>query len=169
MLNIDELDLGDWPIDESYLVEIGRIAVLWSKLENFVKNSAANFAGLDNLENTKMYVVFSSNSFCENVELIEKLCALQLPATPNIKNYAQVINALYQAEVLKNRYLKGLLRPNQVDNSVELIFDDEQCPGEVSIVSCDKSSLNEAALEIDKAQFDLYKLVCALERPSRKV
>ena len=169
MVNIEKLNFGDWPVDERYLVELGRIAIVWGKLEAFVQNSVANFAGLENLEDRKLYTVFSANSFDDNVALIERLCALQLSTEPNIKNYPQVLEQLKQSQRLKLRFLNGSIRPNPVNDEVEVLVADEAEVATLNTETITVTDLKKAVLAIDQAQFELYKLVCALERPSRKV
>jgi hypothetical protein len=169
MVDIETLNFGDWPVDERYLVELGRMAIVWGKLEVFVQNSVANFAGLENLEDNKLYTVFSANSYDDNVALIEKLCALQLSAEPNIKNYPQVLEQLKRSQQLKLRFLNGSIRPNPANNDVEIIVADDAEVATLKVETITVTDLKKAVLAIDQAQYELYKLVCALERPSRKV
>ena len=167
--DIKHLDIDGWPLPNDYLVEVGRIALLWARLEKFVSNAVANFVGFENLADPKAYIVFTSPSFERNLELLEKLCALLSPTTPNLVGYETVLRDLRAAREAANLYIKGGMTPNPGDGSVEIDFSDPLDPSAATVKTVTIADLRDAIMCIDEAQHALYKLVIAIERPDRRI
>lgn len=168
-IDVETLNLKDWPAPEAYLVEVGRIALVWRRLETFVCNSVANLAGLENLEDPKMYSVFADRNFQENLALLERLCQQQLPQMPNLSSYQSVLEKLSRAELDKNYYMNGSMRSDQIEGGVEMTVWADELTGKTTSVPVRLSELKKVVLSLDDAQHELYKLVCALDRPGRRV
>ena len=158
---------GDWPLPEPYLQELGRLGLLWARLETFVCNSVANLAGVQNLEEPRWYVIFTSRSFDENLQLLARLCEQQLEALPNLAPYPDVVAGLKQAQTAKVFYLNGSMRPSAYGDAVEISRVVNELTGELVHEIVQVSDISKAVLMVDQAQHDLYKLICAMERPSR--
>lgn len=168
-IDVETLDLGDWPVAQEYLVEVGRIALVWSRLKTFVCNSVANLAGLENLEDPRMYSVFTARSYGDNLDLLERLCFQQIDQSPNLTGYEAVMRKLRQAQIDKEFYLGGSMKPNPVNDEVEMTVLVDQISNQTTTVKLELNELKAAVLKIDDAQHELYKLVCGLERPGREV
>jgi len=49
-----KIDFSGWPIPDNYLVEIGRVALLWAALENLLNLCLGKLAGFDNALNRNL-------------------------------------------------------------------------------------------------------------------
>jgi hypothetical protein len=44
---IEDLDLSGWPISDEYLLEVGRVTVVWAELESLLNMCVGKLAGFD--------------------------------------------------------------------------------------------------------------------------
>jgi hypothetical protein len=166
-IDIEKMDLSGWPLPDDYLAELGRIALLWGRLENLLRNVIANLSGLENLTDPRFYVVFNQPTFEENTELLNKLCEQLLPGAPNLKRYPQIIDQLKLAKRQRDLYLGGGMSPNPGNGDIEM--DVINVLGQVEEVSrkIEIADLKRVIMQIDDVQHALYNLVVGLERPDR--
>ncbi len=61
------------------------------------------------------------------------------------------------------------MRPDQIEGGVEMIVRADELAGKSTRVAVTLNELKHVVLNLDDAQHELYKLVCAIERPRRKV
>lgn len=164
---VGQLDLSGWPVPDEYLVEIGRIALVWAGLEDFLYSCIGKLAGYEDLSDPRVLTIVSHADFDSNLKLLEKLCAQLLSSHRNLAPYPDVISALRDAESNKDMYLHGKMAPNPGTGIVEVEITDivdgvlQRQDRAVTI-----GQLREVLLEIDEAQHQLYKLTLAVEHIS---
>lgn len=157
------LNLNDWPLPDPYLAAVGRITLLWERLQQLLSLANANLTGFGNLGDQRVDTVFSRGPFTERLALLEDLCAAILPAHPGLASYRGTADMLREADALRRQYLEGALAPSPADGRVEMAVDvnGKRQTREVSV-----AELAQAAIVIDAAQHALYKLVMAMSKPS---
>jgi hypothetical protein len=167
--DLTTLNIDGWPLPNDYLVEVGRIALMWARLETLVMNSVANFSGLENLADPRNFIVYSRPNFGENIQLLEALCDHLLPTNPNLHGYQQVLDQLRDAQGAMALYTRGGMNPNPGTGAVEMDLPDPASPGRTLSRQVQIADLRRAMMVIDEAQHALYKLLTAIERPDRKI
>ncbi len=161
-----KLDLSGWPLPDEYLAEIGRITLLWARLEKLLATAVANLAGFGNLADPRIYIVFTRPDFQHNLGLLQELCDHLAPRNPRMQDYPQVIALLAAAALSRARYTGGGLATNPGDGRVELDVARAGDRFNLTTVPVAVTDLQQVAVEIDAAQHALYKLVMTLEQPA---
>ena len=59
--NFADLNFDDWPVPNDYLVEIGRLALLWARLETYIGTTIAVLAGHGDLTDARAYIQLAAN------------------------------------------------------------------------------------------------------------
>jgi hypothetical protein len=165
--NSADLNFDDWPVPNDYLVEIGRLALLWARLETYVGTTIAVLAGHGDLTDARAYILFTHHSFEQNLQLLAKLCAQLVAGTPNLKAYPQVIEKLEAAKQERDRLINGSMAPNPGNGEIEM---EVIAVKEKLTTRCQKVELADfkrAVLLLDDAQHSLYELIIAVERADR--
>lgn len=163
---IDKLDFSGWPLPDEYLAEVGRITLLWARLEKLLETAVANLAGFNNLSDPRVYIVFTHPGFSQNLALLKELCKHLAPSNPGMRDYQLVIDQLTAAEVSRDRFTSGALGTNQGDGRVEMTVAAESNRFDMITVDVSIADLQQVAVAIDAAQHALYKLVMTLEKPA---
>ncbi|MDP3000061.1 MAG: hypothetical protein Q8N47_21425 [Bryobacterales bacterium] len=70
---VRKLDFAGWPLLEEYLVEIGRVAVLWSGLEGFLGICIGKLAGFNELTDPKPFILVNHTSFPQRLDILSTL------------------------------------------------------------------------------------------------
>ncbi|MET0379085.1 MAG: hypothetical protein ABW049_08855 [Spongiibacteraceae bacterium] len=166
-IDIDKLDLEGWPLPDDYLIEVGRLALVWGRLENLLRNVVANLAGLENLSDPRLFLVFNHPDFEHNVELLRQLCKQLAPGTPNLKHYPELVAQLLAVKKIRDTYLNGAMSPNPGNGEIEMDVPAEHNPAEIITRKVQVVDLRCAMMAIDDVQHEVYNLVVGLERPDR--
>jgi hypothetical protein len=56
------LNFAEWPLPDSYLVELGRVAALWTTLEGLLNLCISKLAGFD-MNDPKAFILTTHSSF----------------------------------------------------------------------------------------------------------
>src|SRR5690554_2390557 len=118
--NVEKLNFSGWPVADDYLVEVGRIALVWAGLEDFLYTCVGKLASYEELSDPRILTVFSHADFDSNLALLDKLCVQLLPEHPNLGPYPEVITILRSARRTKDVYLHGKMAPNPGTGVVEI-------------------------------------------------
>jgi|SRR5690606_4122235 len=168
-INAETIDLSGWPLPDAYLIEVGRLALMWSRLENLLRNTVANLAGLENLSDPRLFTVFKFSDFERDVQLLEQLCAQQAANAPNLKRYPALAAELRAARQAYALYIHGGMTPNPGDGEIEMDMPRADHPKRTETRRISVVDIRRAVLLIDETQHSLYNMVAALERPDRIV
>jgi hypothetical protein len=139
-----KLNFSGWPLPDNYLVEVGRVALLWASLENFLNLCVAKLAGFDNALDERAYILLTHSSFPQRLDGFAALCDLLQGEFPDLQGYAKVVAKLKAAQKTRNRFMHYSMALDEESGRVEI---------------------KRASIEIDEAQRALYKLVLRRELP----
>lgn len=162
-----DLNFDGWPVPDEYLVEIGRLALLWARLETYLATTIAVLAGHGDPTDARAYVLFNHHSFEQNLQLLAKLCSHLVYSTPNLKAYPDVIAKLGVAKQERDRLINGSMAPNPGNGAIEMEVIAVEDKLTNSCQQVELADFKRAVLLLDDAQHSLYELIIAVERADR--
>jgi hypothetical protein len=109
---IEALPFDGWPLPDSYLVEIGRITVLWSSLETFLNLCIGKLAGFADGD-PKPFILVNHSSFPQRLDMLGALCEHLAPDYPTLADYKAVLGALRSAQKERNKFAHHSLGPDE--------------------------------------------------------
>ena len=104
-----------WPIHNDYLIEIGRMAVLWGYLESAMEKYIAKLMGVDEFSDPRPAIVIAHMSFKQRQDALTSLCALQCEEHPHLADYRKVMDMIDKASKGRNKFVHGNLGRNPDD------------------------------------------------------
>jgi hypothetical protein len=81
---IRKLNFSDWPLPDNYLIEVGRVSVVWSALESFLNLCIGKLAGFSELEDPKPFILINHASFPQRLDMLGALCEQLVPEYPRL-------------------------------------------------------------------------------------
>ena len=156
---IARLDFSNWPLPDSYLIEIGRIASLWAGLESFLNLCIGKLAGFDVLKDQKPFALVTHATFPQKLDMLGSLCAHLVEEFPNLEKHKDVIASLRSAQKLRNNFMHYGMTMNEESGKVEMATSSARGTLKFSVEKVDLVDIRRAAMTIHEAQLALYKLV----------
>jgi len=95
---------GDWPIPQSLMVEIGRIASLWTVLESLVNFSLGRLSDVDPLE-PRQLILFEHLSFPQKLDILGALASAEENSKIDPQELSQALHLVKRAQSERNRFL----------------------------------------------------------------
>lgn len=160
-----KLNFSGWPLPDNYLVEVGRVALLWASLENFLNLCVAKLAGFDNALDERAYILLTHSSFPQRLDGFAALCDLLQGEFPNLQGYAKVVAKLKAAQKTRNRFMHYSMALDEETGRVEMPIGSARGSLKTKVETISVEDIKRASVEIDEAQRALYKLVLRRELP----
>ena len=158
---IERLPFDGWPVPDSYLVEIGRVTVLWSSLEGFLNLCLGKLAGFaDN--DPKPFVLVNHTSFPQRLDMLGALCEHLAPAHPSLADHRTVIGKLRTAQKERNKFAHHGLAPDE-KGQITMAVGSARGSIKTSIEPVTIADIRRAVMAVDEAFVALYKLVLQRE------
>src|SRR5580692_3829599 len=101
-IEIEALNFDGWPLPNSYLIELGRVAALWSSLVAFLNLCLGKLAGFNDRGDPKPFILVIHSSFPQRLDMLGALCEHLAPAFSNLATYKTTIAALRAAQRERN-------------------------------------------------------------------
>ena len=156
---IKNINLCNWPLDESILAELGRISALWSILEQTMNLCIGKLAGFDVMGDPKSYILVNHSSFPQKLDMIEALCNEMADAYPHLKPHKLAIGKLNTAKNLRNQYLHNVINVNSDTGQMEIAIGSARGKLKVGTKKIAKEDIRQASVAIHDAQRELWKLI----------
>jgi len=157
-MDILRIDFTDWPLPESYLLELGRVAALWVHLESLLNLCICKLAGFDNLDDPEAFSLVNNKSFSQRIDIFSALCEQSFQKFPNPNEYKGAVYRLLEAQKLSNDFMRYGLVGNPKSGSVEM----EKGTAKVEVGIFD---LRRAHMHIHMGYRELYKLELTQDTP----
>ena len=156
---IGKLNLSGWPLPDEYLIELGRISVVWAGLETFLNLFIGKLAGFNELADPKPFILVNHSSFPQKLDMLGALCEQLVSDHPHLANYKDVISRLSLAQKLRNKFAHHSMALNSQTRKVEMAVGSARGSLKVSVEQFEIEDIRRATISIDEAQAALYKLV----------
>lgn len=157
---IEDLHFDGWPLPDNYLIEIGRVTVLWSSLETFLNLCIGKLAGFADGD-PKPFILVNHSSFPQRLDMLGALCEHLAPSYPALANYKLVLSALRAAQKERNKFAHHSLGPDGAGD-ISMAVGSARGNIKTSVEKVAIADLRRAVIAVDEAFAALYKLV--LER-----
>jgi|SRR3989344_4019289 len=160
-----KLNFNGWPLPDSYLLEIGRVAALWATLESFLNLCIGKLAGFNDLNDPKAFILVTHSSFPQRLDILSALCEQLVQEFPNLSGYEAAVQRLRQAQRLRNDFMHYGMSENPESGQVEMAKGTARGTLKVGVEKVAIADLRRASMAIHEAQLALYKLVLRQEIP----
>jgi hypothetical protein len=106
MTSIESEDprFGDWPIPQSLLIEIGRIASLWTVLESLINFALGRLSGVDPLEPSQV-ILFEHLNMPQKLDILGALASADENSKIDPQELSEALRMVRRAQSERNRYL----------------------------------------------------------------
>lgn len=158
-----KLNFDGWPLPDSYLLEIGRVAALWATLESLLNLCIGKLAGFNDLKDPKAFILITHSSFPQRLDILSALCEQLVQEFSKLKGYEAVVQALKQAQKLRNDFMHYGMSENPESGQVEMAKGTARGKLKVGVEKVSVADLRRATMAIHEAQLMLYKLVLGVE------
>lgn len=155
---IENINFEGWPLPNEYLIEIGRVAMLWSSLDAFLNISIGKLAGF-NLSDPKYFILVNHSSFPQKLDMLGALCEHLAPDHLNLVNYQAVISKLRAAQKQRNKYMHNGMSFNPDTGKIEMPQGSARGKLKTNVDTIEIIDIKRAVIEIDEANIALYNLI----------
>src|SRR5271166_1201587 len=114
------LNFSGWPISDDYLIEIGRIAVVWANLEAFLNICLGKLAGFDEPLDYRIFILTTHASFPQRLDSFGALCEQLHSENPQLADYKKVVSAITAAQKTRNKFMHHSLSRNPDTGLMEM-------------------------------------------------
>jgi len=163
---VEALNFVGWPMQDSYLIEIGRISALWAGLEFFLNTCIGKLAGFDELNDPKPSILVYHSSFPQKLDILGSLCEHLLPDFPDLSEYSSVISKLRAAQKARNTYVHNSMVEDPKTGKMMMPTASFRGKVDAAVRPVSLGDIRRASVAIDDAQRALYKLVLRRDIPS---
>lgn len=85
---------------DEYLIELGRIAAIWSHLESCLTICFQKLTGFNDMSGPTAFIMLEHTSFPQRLDMLSSLCEHLCSSYPTLKGYQDVISSLRTAQRL---------------------------------------------------------------------
>ena len=163
---IEALQFSGWPLPDTYLVEIGRVTVLWSSLEGFLNMCLGKLAGFNEHADPKPFILVTHSSFPQRLDMLGALCEHLVPDFPHLADFKATITALRTAQRERNKWTHNGFGPGEVPGEVVMSSGSARGSVKTSVDTITVADIRRAAIAICEAMRVLYKLVLRRDLPA---
>ncbi len=155
----------NWPLPDSYLIELGRVSALWAALETLLNTCLGKLAGFNDVNDPTAFILITHTSFPQRLDMLGALCE-QLKAThTHLSDYKEVVSKLKAAQASRNRFAHNGVTFDPVTKVYFLPQGSARGKLKTSVSPITPSMIHEASKEVHLATLALYKLVLRREIP----
>jgi hypothetical protein len=154
---------NNWPIPDEYLLELGRMTVIWGSLETNVNLAISKFAGYEAVLDHRAVILVAHSNFQQRVHIIGALCESLEPSYPSLKDYKAVISKLGAAQSIRNKYAHNSMYKNDETGAIETSYATARGTLKLHLENVELRDLKEATAKIHEAACALYQLVTGKE------
>jgi hypothetical protein len=162
---IAALNFSGWPIPDDYLTEIGRIAVLWASLEEFLNICLGKLAGFAEPLDYRGFILITHSSFPQRLDSFGALCEQLHPEHPHLADYRKVVSEIKAAQATRNKFMHHGMSRNPDSGLVVMAVGSARGALKTKVEVISLEDIKRASIQIDEAQRALYKLVLRRDLP----
>lgn len=155
----------NWPVRDDYVLEVGRVALLWAGLENFLMTCIGKLAGFNKLLDERAYILLAHSTFPQRLDNLAALCALLKEEFPQLADYESVVSLLKTAQKARNRFVHNGPIFDEDSGKFHMPVGSARGSLKTRIDPISVEDVKRACVEIDEANRALYKLVLERDLP----
>lgn len=155
---VEKLNFDSWPLPDDYLVEIGRVTVLWSSLEAFLNICIGKLAGFKDGD-PKPFILVNHSSFPQRLDMLGALCEHLVSDYPFLANHKAITSSLRAAQKERNKFAHHGLGPGETAGEIVMAIGSARGSLKTSVEKVSIADIRRAVIAIDEAFAALYKLV----------
>jgi hypothetical protein len=155
---IENLNWSDWPLPDSYLIEVGRVTALWSSMESFLNMCIGKLSGFSE-DDPRWFILVNHSTFPQRLDMLAALCEHLLDKYPHLAEYKAAVSALRSAQKERNKFAHNGLGPGEKSGEIVMVTGSARGSLRTNIENIKIADVRRAAVSIDKAFRRLYKLV----------
>lgn len=162
VMSRDRLDasaLAGWPLPDQFLIELGRLTVLWAALESLLMLSLGKLAGFNDTDNPIPFILVAHASFPQRLDMLGALCEQHAPQHTHLAEYGDVLKLLRAAQKARNRFIHNGLVPSSETGQVEIAIGSARGSLKVSVAPVEPADIRKACKDVHEAQRALAYLV----------
>jgi hypothetical protein len=153
------LEFTGWPAPDEFLVEVGRIAVLWAGLESLLNICLGKLAGFNDRSDPKPFILIAHSSFPQRLDTLGALCEQVETEFPQLEGYKKVVSQLKAAQASRNRFMHHGFSYNPESKQMEMAVGSARGKLKMAVEPVTLEDIKRVSIEIDEANRALYKLV----------
>lgn len=161
---LGQLKLDGWPLSSEYLIEIGRVSILWAELEALLNVCVGKLAGFDH-EDQRWFVLVNHSSFPQRLDMLGSLCECLVHSYPSLRDYQEVVSALRSAQALRNKFMHHGMAVNPDTGKVEMAIGSARGSVKVAVTAVGLMDIRRAAIQVHDGMRALYRLVLGKSIP----
>lgn len=161
---LNALDLTGWPVPDEFLLELGRLAWLWSSLETLLPHCIGKLSRFE-LEDPTPFILLAHTNFPQRLDMLTSLCAALLSRHPTLADYPNVVTKLRTAQSLRNKFLHNGMVYDEDTKTATLAIATARGKFKSQIDPVTAMDVRRACLEVHDANRALYKLVFLRDNP----
>jgi hypothetical protein len=163
--DIDRISLKNWPMPDSYLLELGRLSGAWAILESSLEIYLGKVSGFDDFNDPTPFILTKHSSFPQKLDMLAALCEHLLPNHPGLADYRSVVSDLRSAQTSRNRFIHNGMSLNPESGNVEMARGSARGSVKVSVEKVELADIKRASMDVHKASLRLHGLVTGQHRP----
>lgn len=149
----------NWPAPNEYMLELGRISVLWGSLEQSVNLAISKLAGYEAIYDYRAAILTAHSNFKQRVDIISTLCEQLEKEHPHLKSYKKVINKIESAQNGRNKFMHNGISVNEETGKVETARLTARGKLQTKIEEVNLSDLEKVTANIHEAMLALHGLI----------
>ena len=102
---VEKTSLLDLPVPEEYLLELGKITIIYGHLEMSVDRAISKLAGFSVSLDWRISIMLAHANFQQRMDALGALLNEAVEEYPNLKKYKSVIERIKKTQKQRNRYI----------------------------------------------------------------
>ena len=163
--NPTNFDRTNWPLPDEFLLELGRLAALWTSLEAQLDICIGKLAGFDDLSDPKPFILLHHSTVRQKLDMFSSLCEHQLVHHPNLQRYKEVVSKITAAQTSRNRYVHNGMVKSEDGKSVEMALGSARGKLKTSVRTVTIDEIKKVSVDIADAMRFLHHFVTGHDIP----
>ena len=148
----------NWPVPDEYLLELGRMTVLWGTLESGCVVAFGKLAGYEDTLDVRAIIVTAHLNFQQRIDAISTLCEHLLPNYPVLSEYETVIKQLKAAQKARNKFAHNAISMDE-SGEIGLAYATARGNLKLNMETVHLADVKEACSKIHEALCSLHSLI----------
>lgn len=153
----------NWPLPDSYLIELGRVLALWASLESLLNTCLGKLAGFNDLSDPTPFILVTHSSFPQRIDMLGALCDQLKETHPHLSSHKEVVSKLKSAQTSRNRFAHNGIVFDPKTEAYFLAQGSARGKLKTSVSPITPTEIHESSKEVHLATLALYKLVLQKE------
>jgi len=156
---LSKLNFSGWPLPDDYVIEVGRVALLWAGLESFLITCIGKLAGFNKPLDERAYILLAHSTFPQRLDNLSALCELLKDEFSHLADYESVVALLRSAQKARNRFVHNGAFFDEETGSYRMAVGSARGTIKTRVDRVSIEDVKRACVQIDEANRAFYKLV----------